>query len=223
MLFLKWLKEEGIDEIYLPARPKGKKISESSTSGAKNSELQGMLKIKEKALACTLCSELAGTRKNVVFGAGNLHAKLMFVGEAPGAEEDIQGLPFVGQAGQLLTKIIESIGLKRQEVFIANTLKCRPPQNRQPKPDEISNCHPFLAAQIELIKPKIICALGTFAAQTLLKSETPISKLRGRFYDFGEGIRLICTFHPAYLLRNPGEKRKVWEDMKTIKAALEAE
>lgn len=143
----------------------------------------------------------------------------MFVGEAPGYDEDQQGLPFVGAAGQLLTKIIESIGLTREQVFIANTLKCRPPGNRQPQPQEIENCWPFLEKQIQLIKPEILCALGNFAAQTLLKSSSTISKLRGKFHDYN-GIKMMCTFHPAYLLRNPEEKRKVWEDMKMIHAEL---
>lgn len=179
------------------------------------------MKLREEALACTKCSDLYGTRTKVVFGSGNIKARLMFVGEAPGYDEDQQGLPFVGAAGQLLTKIIESIGYSRNQVFIANTLKCRPPGNRQPKPDEIANCWPFLQKQIELIKPEIICALGSFAAQTLLKKADSISRLRGKFFDFGNGIKVMCTFHPAYLLRNPEEKRKVWEDMKTIKTELE--
>ncbi len=144
----------------------------------------------------------------------------MFVGEAPGHEEDLQGLPFVGAAGQLLTKIIESIGLTREDVFIANVLKCRPPGNRQPKPEEIINCEPYLRKQIELIGPRVICALGTFAAQALLRKGESISKLRGNFFDFAPGIKLIPTFHPAYLLRNPADKRLVWEDMKKIRREL---
>ena len=176
--------------------------------------------LKETVEQCTMCQELASKRTRVVFGTGNPSAQLVFVGEAPGYDEDKQGLPFVGQAGQLLTKIIESIGLKRENVFICNVLKCRPPGNRNPLPIEISNCSPYLFRQLELIRPKIVCALGTFAAQTLLQTQSPISSLRGRFYDF-RGAKLICTFHPAYLLRNPDEKRKVWEDMKTIRAELE--
>ncbi len=238
--FLRSLKEDGIEEIYMErkaAYPKTAPLAASDISSnalpktlpkTQSIELpadpeteEAMLKLSEKALACTLCQELAATRNKVVFGAGNIKAQLMFVGEAPGRDEDEQGLPFVGAAGQLLTKIIESIGFDRKQVFIANTLKCRPPQNRPPKPEEISNCSPFLQGQIDLIKPKIICALGTFAAQTLLKTETPISKLRGKFWDLNENTRVVCTFHPAYLLRNPGEKRKVWEDMKMIKAELE--
>ena len=210
-LFLQALKEEGVEEIYLP--PAGKKSSPLR---------QQMIELRDQTLKCTLCEELASTRKSVVFGSGNIKAELMFIGEAPGRDEDEQGLPFVGAAGQLLTKIIESIGFARDKVFIANVLKCRPPGNRQPKPDEILNCRPYLQKQIEGIRPKIICALGTFAAQTLLNTVEPISQLRGRFHDFSPGTKILCTFHPAYLLRNPGEKRKVWEDMKKIKAELDA-
>ncbi len=143
----------------------------------------------------------------------------MFIGEAPGFDEDQQGLPFVGAAGQLLTKIIEAMKLKREDVYIANCLKCRPPGNRNPEPAEIASCSPILARQIEIIAPEIICALGKFAAQTLLESEEPISRLRGKFHDF-RGIKLMPTFHPAYLLRNPGDKKIVWEDMQKIMREL---
>ena len=143
----------------------------------------------------------------------------MFVGEAPGEEEDLQGRPFVGRAGQLLTKIIQAMGFERNEVYIANILKCRPPGNRNPEPDEIATCEPFLIKQTAIIHPAVICALGTFAAQTLLKTDRKISALRGRFHDY-HGIRLMPTFHPAYLLRNPGEKRKVWEDMQLVMEVL---
>src|SRR5690349_2733502 len=144
----------------------------------------------------------------------------MFVGEAPGADEDIQGEPFVGRAGQLLTKIIEAIGLTREQVYIANVIKCRPPGNRNPEPDEVSTCEPFLAEQITLIKPKVIVALGTFAAHALLKTDVPISRLRGRVHQFRDGIHLIPTFHPAFLLRSPERKRDVWEDMKIVRGLL---
>jgi DNA polymerase len=143
----------------------------------------------------------------------------MFVGEAPGADEDQQGIPFVGRAGQLLTKIIEAIDLKREDVYIANVIKCRPPQNRNPEPDEVDTCEPFLFRQIDVIKPKVIVALGTFAARALLRTLDPISRLRGRVYDY-RGAKLIPTFHPAYLLRNPSSKRDVWEDMKRVRALL---
>jgi uracil-DNA glycosylase family 4 len=168
---------------------------------------------------CTRC-KLAGLgRTQVVFGVGNPSADLMFVGEAPGADEDIQGVPFVGRAGQLLTKIIEAINLKREDVYIANVIKCRPPQNRNPEPDEIETCQPFLFQQIDVIRPKVIVTLGKFAAQCLLRSEEPISRLRGRLFDY-RGAKLIPTFHPAYLLRNPSSKREVWEDMKLVKKLL---
>ncbi len=168
---------------------------------------------------CQLCP-LSKTRTKVVFGSGNPDARLMFVGEAPGFDEDKQGLPFVGAAGQLLTKIIEAMKLTRDDVYIANCLKCRPPQNRNPFPEEIATCSPILNRQIQIIQPKIICALGKFAAQTLLKTEDPISRLRGKFFDWRDGIKLMPTFHPAYLLRNPDDKKMVWEDMKKIMKEL---
>ena len=168
---------------------------------------------------CTRCKLSGLGRRQVVFGVGSPGADLMFVGEAPGAEEDAQGMPFVGKSGQLLTKIIEAIGLERENVYIANVIKCRPPQNRNPKPDEIETCEPFLFQQIDLIKPKVIVTLGKFAAQCLLRSEEPISRLRGRIFDY-RGAKLIPTFHPAYLLRNPSSKRDVWEDMKLVKKLL---
>lgn len=163
---------------------------------------------------CQLC-ELAKTRKNVVFGDGDPAARIVFVGEAPGADEDEQGLPFVGKAGQLLTNIIKAMGLKREDVYICNILKCRPPGNRNPLPEEISLCEPYLKRQLQLISPQIICALGAFAAQTLLKTETPITRLRGRFQVY-EGIKIMPTYHPAYLLRNPSAKKQVWEDIQLI-------
>ncbi|MFZ5874806.1 MAG: uracil-DNA glycosylase [Nitrospirota bacterium] len=167
---------------------------------------------------CRRCG-LAPTRTNLVFGVGNPRAELVFVGEAPGAEEDAQGVPFVGAAGQLLTKIIEAMGLRRDDVYIANILKCRPPGNRNPLPDEIASCEPFLIAQLEIIAPTVICALGTFAAQTLLKTKDPISRLRGRWHAYHD-IPLMPTFHPAYLLRNPAEKKTVWSDVQAVMARL---
>ncbi|MCX5885179.1 MAG: uracil-DNA glycosylase [Proteobacteria bacterium] len=163
---------------------------------------------------CTRC-KLHAQRKNIVFGVGNPDARLVFVGEGPGRDEDIQGEPFVGKAGQLLTRIILAIGLKREEVYIANIVKCRPPENRNPQPDEIKACEPFLFKQLDIIQPKIICALGNFAAQTLLMTGEKITKLRGRFHNF-KGIKLMPTYHPAFLLRNPNMKREVWEDMQMI-------
>lgn len=167
---------------------------------------------------CQRCA-LGATRNNLVFGAGNAGAELVFVGEAPGRDEDLQGEPFVGEAGQLLTKIIQAMGFSRDDVYICNVLKCRPPNNRNPQPVEIEACHPFLLRQLRAIGPKVIVALGTFAAQTLLQTREPISRLRGRFHDY-HGIALMPTFHPAYLLRNPAMKREVWDDMKTVMKML---
>ncbi len=169
---------------------------------------------------CRRC-KLAATRTNIVFGAGNPHADLMFVGEAPGADEDEQGLPFVGRAGQLLTKIIQAIDMRREDVYICNILKCRPPQNRNPEGDEIAACQPFLFRQIASVRPRVICALGTYGAQILLRTREPIGRLRGHFIDF-HGAKFIATFHPAYLLRNPNEKRKVWDDVQKIRDYLRA-
>jgi len=179
---------------------------------------ESLATVREDLGDCRRC-KLAPLRKNLVFGSGNPHAELMFVGEAPGAEEDEQGLPFVGRAGQLLTKVIEAIQMRRADVYICNILKCRPPGNRNPESDEIAACEPFLLRQIAAIKPKVICALGTFGAQTLLRSKEPISRLRGQFIDY-RGSKLIATFHPAYLLRNPNEKRRVWEDVQKIRDYL---
>jgi uracil-DNA glycosylase family 4 len=163
---------------------------------------------------CRRC-KLASSRTNIVFGKGNPNARLVFVGEGPGFDEDKKGEPFVGAAGQLLTKIIEAIKLSRAQVYICNIIKCRPPGNRNPEPDEIEACSPFLQRQIAAIKPNFICTLGKFAAQTLLKTDAPISKLRGRFHEY-RGIKVMPTYHPAYLLRNPEKKREVWEDMKKL-------
>ncbi|MCA1585599.1 MAG: uracil-DNA glycosylase [Acidobacteria bacterium] len=171
---------------------------------------------------CSRCKLHTLGRRQVVFGVGNPSADLMFVGEGPGEEEDKQGEPFVGRAGQLLTKIIEAIGLKRQDVYIANVIKCRPPGNRNPEPDEVACCEPFLFRQVDVIRPKVIVSLGKFAAQSLLKTTDPITRLRGRVYQY-RGAQLIPTFHPAYLLRNPSAKREVWEDMKKVRAILHDE
>lgn len=167
---------------------------------------------------CRRCG-LHETRRHIVFGEGNPRASIVFVGEAPGADEDRQGRPFVGRAGQLLTRIIEAMDLKRTDVYICNILKCRPPENRDPEPGEISACEPFLKAQIDAIQPRAICALGTFAAKTLLGKDVPITALRGVFHQY-RGIPLMPTYHPAYLLRNQGAKRKVWEDMQMIMKLL---
>ncbi|BDG07251.1 uracil-DNA glycosylase [Anaeromyxobacter paludicola] len=163
---------------------------------------------------CARC-KLGATRTRLVFGVGNPDADLMFVGEGPGADEDLQGEPFVGKAGQLLTKMIEAMGFARGDVYIANVVKCRPPGNRNPEPDEIEACEPFLKAQIAAVRPKVIVALGKFAVATLLRDPTPISKVRGQWRSY-EGVKLMPTFHPAYLLRSPQEKGKAWEDLKLV-------
>jgi len=168
---------------------------------------------------CRRCKLCQG-RKQIVFGSGNPRARLVFVGEGPGAEEDAQGLPFVGPAGQLLTKMIQAMGLRRDEVYICNVVKCRPPGNRNPEPDEIAACEPFLRAQLHGIRPEVVVALGKFAAQTLLRDSTPITRMRGQWRVY-EGMKLMPTFHPAYLLRNPpGEKKRAWEDLQAVMAAL---
>jgi DNA polymerase len=168
---------------------------------------------------CTKCAELARTRKQTVFGVGDPNAELMFIGEAPGADEDRKGEPFVGAAGQLLDKIIAACGMKREEVFIGNVLKCRPPGNRTPNPDEVANCRGYLEEQIRIIGPKFICCWGAVAAQTLLNSTLSISKLRKKFHTY-QGIPVLCTYHPSYLLRNPSAKKDVWEDMKMLLAKM---
>jgi DNA polymerase len=167
---------------------------------------------------CQRCS-LGRVRTNLVFGEGNHKAEIVFVGEAPGRDEDIQGRPFVGRAGQLLTRIIIAMGLKREDVYICNILKCRPPGNRNPKPEEIITCEPFLIKQLQAINPKVICALGTFAAHTLLKMDVPITVLRGKFHTY-HGIQLMPTYHPAFLLRNPAAKKQVWDDVQKIMKVL---
>jgi uracil-DNA glycosylase len=179
-----------------------------------------LAKVFQEMANCRLC-QLEKTRQNIVFGAGNPHARIVFVGEAPGADEDEQGLPFVGRAGQLLTDIIvKGMKLQRKDVYICNILKCRPPGNRNPLPEEINKCEPYLKKQLSIISPEIICALGTFAAHTLLKTDIPISALRGRFHAY-EGIKLMPTYHPAYLLRNPAAKKQVWEDIQMIMREIE--
>lgn len=221
--YLKQQKKAGQD-IFLFNQPlKQSQSRQSETVAMKkpgpSKEDQTALKDRFDLLAgqvksCTRC-DISKTRKQPVLGEGNLNARLVFVGEAPGADEDQQGRPFVGAAGKLLTKIIESIGLKREEVYICNVLKCRPVGNRNPAPEEIRNCNPYLEEQLEIIKPELICALGTFAAQTLLNTKESIGRLRGQQHTYKE-IPVIPTLHPAALLYHPQNKRLVWEDMKTI-------
>lgn len=175
--------------------------------------------IRGEVAACTRCDQLASTRTQTVFGVGNPNARLCFLGEAPGADEDARGEPFVGRAGQLLTRIIEACTLSREDVYILNVLKCRPPGNRNPAPDEVANCRGFLDRQLAQIRPEFICCLGSIAAQTLLETTTSIGRMRGQFLKYG-AIRVLCTYHPAYLLRNPAAKRQVWEDMQLLMAEM---
>jgi uracil-DNA glycosylase len=209
--YVEYLKEMGIEDLPVAERRAQKHAPASPPARL---PVQTLEDIRRELGDCRRC-KLHTTRRTIVFGEGNPEATLMFVGEGPGYDEDVQGRPFVGKAGQLLTKIIQSIKLEREEVYIANVIKCRPPGNRNPEADEIEACHPFLLKQILAIRPKIICALGTFSAQTLLSTTAPISALRGRCFDL-HGTRVIPTFHPAYLLRNPERKKVVWEDMKRI-------
>ncbi len=204
-------KEAGMDEYIFHG------ILKNQVPGVKDAP-ESLESLRQEVSRCAFC-DLHATRTNVVFGSGNPKASLMFVGEAPGQDEDLQGLPFVGRAGQLLTKIIEAMGLKRQDVYIANILKCRPPNNRAPLPTEILACADNLRRQIDLIKPKVICTLGKFASQTLLKTGISITALRGKFQEYN-GIKVMPTFHPAYLLRNPQDKKLVWEDMKKIRKEI---
>ena len=199
--------------------PKWRTRAAGIVAAAEQSGKPDLDAIREDLGDCARCKLHTLGRKQIVFGSGNPNADLMFVGEAPGADEDEQGVPFIGRAGQLLTKIIEAIGLTRDDVYIANVIKCRPPGNRNPEPDEIAECEPFLVRQIETVKPKVIVALGTFAAHALLRTDAPISKLRGTFHEY-HGAKLLPTFHPAYLLRSPERKRDVWDDMKKVRAVL---
>jgi uracil-DNA glycosylase family 4 len=212
-----FLKSEGLDYTVdppkiKPASPVQEDQPMKATPRVSAADLKG---VREILGECTRCKLWRG-RTQIVFGVGNPHAKVMFVGEGPGADEDRQGIPFVGRAGQLLTKIItQGMGISREEVYIANVVKCRPPQNRDPEPDEVDACFPFLRAQIQAIKPEAIVALGRPASHNLLKTMTPITKLRGTWGEF-EGIPVMPTFHPSYLLRNPAAKKEVWEDIQEV-------
>jgi len=191
--------------------------------GAKVSDAAGRLSaleiLRTEVAGCRACVHLAEARTNTVFGSGNPAARLCFLGEAPGADEDASGEPFVGRAGQLLTKIIEACTLTRDEVYILNVLKCRPPENRRPEPEEVANCRGYFERQIEAIRPEFICCLGTSAAQSLLRTDETIGKLRGRWFEYGPAT-VICTYHPSYLLRNPAAKRDVWDDMQHLMARM---
>ncbi len=193
-----------------------KKASAPTKKSTPGSAAAALTKVQKQVAACTRCAELASSRTQTVFGVGDPQARLVFVGEAPGADEDAQGEPFVGRAGKLLTDIVEKgMGLKRSDIYICNILRCRPPGNRNPLPVEAAACREFLDAQLAIIKPEFICCLGTVAAQNLLSEKTPIGKLRGRFLDY-QGIKVLCTYHPAYVLRNPPAKKQVWEDIQIL-------
>jgi uracil-DNA glycosylase len=204
-----------LTDLGLPARAAAVPEEAVAVPAVRSDAGADLKAVRELVGDCQRC-KLAGGRRNIVFGQGNPNARLMFVGEAPGGEEDAQGLAFVGRAGQLLTDIIEK-GLKipRKDVFIANVLMCRPPENRNPEPDEIIACQPFLEQKIETIRPKVLVGLGKFGAQWLLKTAEPISRLRGRVGDY-KGIKVVPTYHPAFLLRTPSAKKEVWEDMKVV-------
>jgi DNA polymerase len=232
---LAWYRESGVEALRAPA-PSATSVEVTpveitpadpieetlaSLSVSAQDAVGRLATIREELGDCQRC-KLCAHRTNIVFGSGDPSATLLFVGEGPGADEDQQGLPFVGKAGQLLTRMITAMGLTRDSVYIANVIKCRPPQNRPPEPDEVASCKPFLLQQIRAIRPRIICALGAHAAQTLLETTTPISALRGRFHPFGDRgeIQLMPTFHPAYLLRNPNAKPQTWEDLQKIMAEM---
>lgn len=208
-------------DTALPVSDPGLPVSDVQPMTAGSSSAAAVLATIQADIGpdCSRCKLHRLGRSQVVFGVGNPDAELMFVGEAPGADEDAQGIPFVGRAGQLLTKMIAAIDLRRDDVYIANVIKCRPPENRNPEPDEVETCEPFLFQQIDAIGPKVIVALGKFAAQALLRTQDPISRLRGRVYEF-RGAKLIPTFHPAYLLRTPSSKREAWEDLKKARDLL---
>ena len=201
-------------ELGVRSLPKGS-VGDGALEGLPVDKLEQLEAFHASIQACQAC-KLAQGRRVVVFGSGNPDADVLFVGEAPGAEEDRQGVPFVGAAGQLLTRMILSIGLSREQVYIANIIKCRPPGNRDPEPDEIAQCEPYLIRQLEVIQPAIICTLGRFAAQTLLKTSESMGRLRGRVFTYQE-IKLIPTYHPAALLHNPQWKRPTWEDLKLLR------
>ena len=199
-----------------PASAKTPALFDTSPPPTGGASSAGSLEVlAEEVSCCTLCDELASTRNKTVFGVGNPRARLVFLGEAPGADEDRRGEPFVGRAGQLLDKMLAACGLDRGEVYILNILKCRPPGNRNPTPEESLNCRRFLNRQLELIDPEFVCCLGAVAAQNLLETTTSIGKLRGRVHDY-RGINVVCTYHPAYLLRNPAAKKPTWEDLQML-------
>ncbi len=219
---LDYLRDIGFEDLYRPAVEKPASpdqepvVTPEADGGAR---LETLERVAERAASCTAC-RLHEKRKSVVFGIGNPDADLMFIGEGPGAEEDRQGIPFVGRAGELLTKIIAAIGMDRSEVYIANIVKCRPPGNRDPKPDEVAACRGYLESQIEAVRPKVIVALGRVAAQTLLGESSPLGRMRGHWFRV-QGVETRVTYHPAALLRNVGFKRPTWEDMQIVRDRLQ--
>ncbi len=215
---LESLERAGVLQLPRPAKPGSNKSSESLAEQSPSREefkSPTLEMLQQEVASCTRCDELARTRTQTVFGVGSPKARLCFLSEAPGGDEDRQGEPFVGRAGQLLTKIIEACHMKREDVYILNMLKCRPPGNRNPLPHELANCRRYLERQLELIQPEFICCLGAVAAQNLLETTVPIGKLRGKVHAY-RGAKVVCTYHPAYLLRNPAAKRDTWEDMKFL-------
>ena len=208
--------------------PKTQRHAEEQTSSANIREQavasdnadQLLQVLRDDVAGCQKCPQLASSRTQTVFGAGSTNARLCFFGEAPGADEDASGIPFVGRAGQLLTKIIEACTLSREEVYILNVLKCRPPENRRPQPEEVKNCRSFFEHQLEIVRPEFICCLGASAAHAMLETTDSIGSLRNKWFEY-QGSRVMCTYHPSYLLRNPSAKRDVWEDMKRLMEAME--
>ena len=211
---LRYLQDLGYEDLYRP--PEAPKVEASTDDLAARTE--SLEQVAQTAQGCVLCG-LAEGRQKVVFGSGPTSADLMFVGEGPGAQEDRQGLPFVGPAGELLTKIIEAIGLRRADVYIANIVKCRPPRNRDPQLDEVTACRPFLDRQIELVQPRVLVVLGRVAAQTLLGTDLALGRMRGEWFDV-KGVPTRVTYHPAALLRNASYKRPTWEDMQIVRDRL---
>ncbi|HEV7608607.1 MAG TPA: uracil-DNA glycosylase [Steroidobacteraceae bacterium] len=212
-------KEKGDIPVFPAAGKTGMSPFSDNPSPAPLAPAVDWAVLRERVAGCTACAELCKTRTQTVFGVGNTSAEWLIIGEAPGAEEDRQGEPFVGRAGQLLNAMLLAIGLPRETVFIANILKCRPPGNRDPKPEEVARCLPYLSNQIALLRPKIILAVGRIAAQNLLATDAPLARLRGKLHHFGEAATpLVITYHPAYLLRTPADKRKAWEDLKFARA-----
>jgi len=220
---LQRLQAEGLMSIPLPPRVATVNARDASAGEAAPDALavaaaRTLAGIERESLGCTLCT-LCEERNKVVFGVGDPNARLMFIGEGPGRDEDLQGEPFVGAAGQLLNRILAAMGLRREEVYIANTVKCRPPRNRNPEPAELAACRPYLLEQVRLVDPELIVVLGRVAMQAVLETDAPLGRMRGRFHDW-DGVPVACTYHPAYLLRRPEDKGKTWDDMRAVMERL---